>query len=120
VRRGQPFGVLSVAVALTLFGAGGVASEEPPVGPSGEPVPARMELLLAPAVPVADPAAIDPDGLTAGSWMSVRSSEEALFPVLPGILRGEPLPGVPLASFHLEPGTEQVIDLGAKAEAGER
>jgi len=27
---------------------------------------------------------------------------------------------VPLASFHLEPGTEQVIDLGAEAEAGER
>ena len=60
------------------------------------------------------------DGLAAGSWMLVRSPEWNSLSVLRGVLQGEPLSGVPLASFHLEPGTEQVIDLGAEAEAGER
>ena len=71
MRRGQPFAVLSVAVALALFGAGGVASEEPPVGPSEEPVPARMELLLVPAVPVADPTAIFVERVAGGDREAV-------------------------------------------------
>lgn len=53
------------------------------------------------------------DGLAAGPWVLVRTPPELWLPALRGIVRGEPLPGAPLASFQLEPGGEVVLDLGA-------
>ncbi|HRS37496.1 MAG TPA: hypothetical protein P5199_13540 [Thermoanaerobaculia bacterium] len=60
------------------------------------------------------------DGLAAGSWVLVRSPEGMLFSVLRRVLRDQQLPGVPLASFHLEPGGEVVFDLAAEAAADDR
>ncbi|HSM50779.1 MAG TPA: carboxypeptidase-like regulatory domain-containing protein, partial [Thermoanaerobaculia bacterium] len=57
------------------------------------------------------------DGLAAGPWVLTRTPQDLLFPTLRGILRGDPLPGTPLASFQLEPGGEVVLDLGASAPA---
>jgi len=50
----------------------------------------------------------------------VRSPEGMLFSVLRRVLRDQQLPGVPLASFHLEPGGEVVFDLAAEAAADDR
>lgn len=59
------------------------------------------------------------DGLTAGEWTLVRGPENVLETV-GRALRREPLGGVPLASFHLEPGDVVMIDLAVEAAADGR
>ncbi|HSM52176.1 MAG TPA: hypothetical protein VLA75_12315, partial [Thermoanaerobaculia bacterium] len=66
VRKTGRFVAFAMAVTVAALQAGGALGVEPPAETPEAPPAARMELLLAPAEPVADPSAITVERVAGG------------------------------------------------------